>query len=256
MKGQPDDILVVTDLTKTYGQLQAVDGLSFTARTGEVLGISGPNGAGKTTMFDLISGVTPATSGQIEFDGKPIHGLSPDRICHAGLVRTFQMNASFDGLSILEAVLVGSIYGRRRTGVGTFLGVDRVALQRAEHALETVGLADRRHVLSADATVFEAKRAMIACAIATGPKLLMMDEPVGGLVPSEIEQITELVRDLKQTGVTIVLIEHVMRFLTALSDRILVMHHGRHLFSGSPADMMKDADVRAVYLGETEAVDA
>jgi branched-chain amino acid transport system ATP-binding protein len=251
---EPGDLLTVHDLTKSYGSLQAVDRLSFCAQAGEVLGITGPNGAGKTTMFDVVSGITAPSAGNVKFDGRDITDLGPDRICHAGLVRTFQFNATFAGLTLMESVLVGAMYGSYRPGWRAYFGAGRIARGRAEEAIDFVGLSDQRKQRIADAPVFEQKLAMIASAIATEPKLLMMDEPVAGLVPGEIDRVAELVLRLKDKGITILIIEHVMRFLTSFSTRILVMHHGAKLFEGAPDQMMRDQAVREVYLGANWAV--
>ena len=249
----PVNILSVSNLTRTYGSLRAVDGLDFAVRKGEIFGVSGPNGAGKTTMFDLVSGATPATSGQIRFNGCDILAQGPDAVCQAGLVRTFQLNAAFSGLTLFESVLVGATFGSDRAGFRTWFGTDRRARRRAQEAIDFVGLGAVQDTRAGQANVFDLKRTMIACALATEPKLLLMDEPVGGLVPDEIDRIAGLVQRLRDTGITIMLIEHVMRFLTALSDRILVMHHGSALFEGSPDDMMRNSDVRDVYLGKSQA---
>ena len=187
------DLLTVADLTKTYGRLAAVNRLSFSVKSGEILGVSGPNGAGKTTMFDLISGVTPMTEGKVTFDGVYIQGCSPDEICHAGIARTFQLNATFSGLSLFQSVLVGSSFGRRNPGLGNpglgiFAGINRDAQKQAQEAIEFVGLGDRAGLLLGNATVFEAKLSMIAAALATTPKMLLLDEPVGGLVPKRSRQ--------------------------------------------------------------------
>ena len=250
---KPVDLLTVADLTKTYGRLAAVNRLSFSVKSGEILGVSGPNGAGKTTMFDLISGVTPMTEGKVTFDGVNIQGCSPDEICHAGIARTFQLNATFSGLSLFQSVLVGSSFGRRNPGLGIFTGINRNAQKQAQEAIEFVGLGDRAGLLLGNATVFEAKLSMIAGALATTPKMLLLDEPVGGLVPKEADKVAELIKRIRERGITIVMVEHVMRILTALSDRILMMHHGARLFEGTPDQMLKDQLVREIYLGREMA---
>ncbi len=246
---KPADILQVSGLTKTYGSLQAVNGLNFAVRQGEIFGVSGPNGAGKTTMFDLVSGATPATSGDVQFNGRSLLGQSPDHICHAGLVRTFQLNAAFAGLSLFESVLIGATFGSHKMRASTWFRIDKAARKRAQEAIDFVGLGSAQDTRAGQANVFDLKRTMIACALATEPKLLLMDEPVGGLVPDEIDMIARLVENLRDSGITILLIEHVMRFLTSLSDRILVIHQGASLFEGTPDAMLRDPQVRQVYLG-------
>jgi branched-chain amino acid transport system ATP-binding protein len=218
-----------------------------------VLGIGGPNGAGKTTLFDVISGLIPADSGAIFLDGEPILGLPDYRICHAGLSRTFQLNAAFETLSVRENVLCASYYGPRNV---TFpkLRFDRGTHRRADEVLDFVGLNEVQGEIAQTLPILHRKLLMIASALATEPKLLLLDEPVGGLNPEEIETVMGLVRRLKRDhAMTIVLIEHVMRFLVALSDRVMIMHHGQKIYEGSPAGLTRDNTVVEVYLGERTA---
>lgn len=237
-------------LTRQFGALRAVDSLSLELRPGEVLGIGGPNGAGKTTLFDLLSGLVRPTSGQVTLNGIDITDVPPDRRCQLGLARTFQLNAGFDSLTAAQNVHVGALFGRGegRLFPGVFL--DRATRRRTREALERVGLADRAEASVATMPVLERKLLMIATAIVTEPKLLMMDEPVGGLTPDEIDQLHRVVESLKQDGLTILLIEHVMHFLMSLSDRVLIMHHGQKLFEGLPVEVSRDPEVVRVYLGE------
>ena len=245
-------MLLCEDVSRHFGALRAVDRLSFEIARGEVLGIGGPNGAGKTTLFDLISGLTRTTGGRISLDGVEITDLPPDRTCHLGLARTFQLNAGFETLSAVENVIVAALFGRRRK---LFPGIviDRAVKRRAYDALERVGLAERAHVRVEAMTVLDRKLLMVAGAIVMEPKLLMMDEPVGGLTPDEIARVRAVVSEIAAAGTTILLIEHVMQFLMSLSDRILIMHHGQKLFEGRPADMSRDPEVVRVYLGEKAA---
>jgi ABC-type branched-subunit amino acid transport system ATPase component len=242
-------MLVCDGVSKVYGALRAVDELSFSVGRGEVLGIGGPNGAGKTTLFDVISGLSPATSGKVQLDGRDITRSSPERICHLGVARTFQLNAAFDSLTVAENVLVAAYYGRDNRLFPTF-HVDRATRARTEEALALVGMADRARERVADLPVLDRKLLMIAGAVVTDPKLLLMDEPVGGLNPSEIAAVAEVVQRLiADRGLTVVLIEHVMRFLIQLSHRVLIMHHGRKLFEGPPDGLARDSQVVEVYLG-------
>ncbi len=220
--GQP--LLEVTEVTKSFGALVAVDRLSFTLSEGEVLGIGGPNGAGKTTLFEVISGLSPATSGSIRFAGRDITRESAEAICHAGIARTFQLNAAFDSLTIRENVEVAAQFGRANRGVPG-LRPDRHARATVDQALAVTGPADRPHRVAAK-------------------------EPVGGLTPGEIDRSVALVERLRAEGRSIILIEHVMRFLVQLSDRVLILHHGEKIYEGAPRGLVKDAQVVDVYLGQ------
>lgn len=243
-------LLSCHNVSKYYGSLAAVSGLSFDVMPGEILGIGGPNGAGKTTLFDVISGLTPASGGKIELDGKDISRLGPDKICHRGLLRTFQLNAGFDSMTVRENVLVSAYYGRRSIVVPT-LHFDRESQRQADMALELVGLTDAANRPVAEVPVLQRKLLMLAGAIACKPRILLMDEPAGGLSPSEIEHMIDLMRRLrKQLNLTVVLIEHVMRFFVALSDRVMIMHQGKKIYEGAPAGLMTDKTVVDVYLGE------
>jgi branched-chain amino acid transport system ATP-binding protein len=239
-------------VTKSYGALRAVDDLTFAVSKNEILGIGGPNGAGKTTLFDLISGVTRPDRGSIRIEGRELVGGSPDRICHLGLARTFQLNAAFESLSVRDNVRCASYFGGRRIVLpGT--RVDRVSRERAEAAIDLLGLGDFAVISAGKLPVLQRKLLMIASAIATSPRLLLLDEPVGGLTPHEIDGIVGVVERLRQRGLAIILIEHVMRFMTALADRVIIMHHGQKIFDGSAAAMARDSTVVGVYLGPTAA---
>ncbi|KQT63965.1 MULTISPECIES: ABC transporter ATP-binding protein [unclassified Aureimonas] len=244
-----DPILVCEDVTKRFGALAAVDGVSLSVRRGEIVGIGGPNGAGKTTFFDTVTGITPATGGRVLFEGAEISGLGADRICQLGIARTFQLNAAFESLTVRENVEIAAYFGRtRRSFPGFRLG--SAVRREAEAALDFVGLSDRAGETVASLPVLDRKLLMIAGAVATKPAMLFLDEPVGGLNVAEIDRIMDLVRKLKEAGLTIVLIEHVMRFLVALSSRVVIMHHGKVIFEGPPAAVAEDATVVETYLGE------
>jgi branched-chain amino acid transport system ATP-binding protein len=242
-------ILSCRGISKFYGAMAAVNDLSFDVRPGEVLGIGGPNGAGKTTLFDVISGLTALDRGSITFDGRDITGERPERLCHLGLVRTFQFNAGYDTLTARENVLVGAYFGHRKVTIPA-LRLPGVARRRAEAAMDLVGLADSRNAIVKNLPVYKRKLLMMASALATAPRLLMMDEPVGGLNPHEIDDVMAVVQRVRAAGVTIVLIEHVMRFLVALSDRVLIMHHGEKIYEGSAEGLVRDRTVVEVYLGD------
>ena len=242
-------LLSCRNVSKQFGALTAVDDLSFDLAAGEMLGIGGPNGAGKTTLFEVISGLNPATSGAVLFEGRDITRLAPEAICHAGIARTFQLNASFDRLSVRDNVKIAAYFGRsNRLMPGLRLG--RAVEDQVDAALQGVGWRGDQRSLAGQLPVLDRKLLMLAGALATQPKLLLMDEPVGGLNPQEIDEMMEAVRRIASTGVAIILIEHVMRFLVALSPRVLIMHHGEKIFEGPPQGLVKDRQVIDVYLGE------
>jgi branched-chain amino acid transport system ATP-binding protein len=252
MTADQSPILSCRDVSKRFGALTAVSHLSFDVTRGEVLGIGGPNGAGKTTLFEVISGLSPASEGSIILDGQDITSLAPHEICHRGVARLFQLNASFDGLTVLENVLVGGYFGQQNRFLPGWR-IDRESRRQAQALLDLVGLADKADQPMRLASILERKLVMLAGALATKPKLLLMDEPVGGLTPKEIDRVAEVVHQLPALGVTVLLIEHVMRFLTDLSDRVLIMHHGERLFEGLPDQLAHDPTVVSVYLGLTAA---
>ena len=249
-QGEETPLLSCKSVTKLYGAMAAVDKLSFEVRQGEVLGIGGPNGAGKTTLFDLISGLSPANEGRIMFEGHDLLRHAPHQICHLGISRTFQLNAAFDTMTVRENVLCASYYGHRNVFFPKF-HFDRAARARAEEAIAYVGLGDAASQVARQLPVLQRKQVMIACALVSQPKLLLMDEPVGGLNPHEIDEMLDLLRRVRrERGLSIILIEHVMRFLVALSDRIMIMHHGQKIYEGSAKGLAEDRTVVEVYLGE------
>ena len=233
-----------------FGALVAVNKLSFELEKGTILGIGGPNGAGKTTLFDVLSGLHSPDTGDIQLNGRSITGLPPHEICHEGIARTFQLNALFGTMSVMENVLIASQHGQKSIDFQRpyFNSSER---RRAESALELVGLSDKADLTAASLDILGQKLLMIAGAIATDPQLLLLDEPVGGLIPREIEQVEQIILNLThEREITVILIEHVMRFLTGLSDEILIMNFGEKLFQGSPEDLAGDKKVIDVYLGE------
>jgi branched-chain amino acid transport system ATP-binding protein len=241
-------ILVCRNLTKNFGALSAVKNLSFDLKAGETLGIGGPNGAGKTTLFDTISGLTPVTSGTVLFEGRDVTRLSAEQICHQGILRTFQLNAGFDSLTVAETTLAAAQFGRDDM-LWPGLRFNPAARKRSDEALALVGLARWRDSLTETLPILERKLLMIASAIAAQPKLLLLDEPAGGLTPREIDQMISVVEAVKAHGVSIILIEHVMRFLVRLSSRVIIMHHGEKIYEGPPDGLARDPLVVEVYLG-------
>ncbi|HYX84497.1 MAG TPA: ATP-binding cassette domain-containing protein [Gaiellales bacterium] len=234
-------------ITKLYGGLRAVDGVSFTVGTGEVLGIAGPNGAGKTTLFDTITGHTIATTGEIVLAGQSVRGTKIHHRCRLGLARTFQHPVVADTLTALENAYLAASFRRGRSGRRS--RKDDVAAGAA--ALAAVGLERHAETRAALLPVYDRKRLMLATALATDPLVLLLDEPFGGLNPQEIDDTIGLIRRIRGSGVAVVVIEHVMRALVALADRVLVMHHGAEIFVGTPQEMLSDRRVIEVFLGSS-----
>ena len=240
-------ILECQKVSKAYGGLLAVSDLSFAVEPGEVYAIVGPNGAGKTSLFDCISGVNPASSGVIRFRDREIQSLRAHDICRRGLARTFQTTVGFDSQTVLTNVLVGGTFGRE--GENPFLSFNASAKDAALDALALCGLADQQRAPAGSLPVLARKRLMLATALATRPQLLLLDEPFGGLNPAERTQMIDLIRLVGRTGVTILMIEHVMKAVQALANRILVIHHGQQIAEGTPSKVLRDPRVIEVYLG-------
>ena len=238
-------------LTKTFGALVALNHLSFEIEKGVVFGIGGPNGAGKTTLFDLICGITPVSSGDIVFNGQSIVGKRPFEVCHAGIARTFQLDAAFETMTVRENVLIASQHGGRRQAELPQLFFDRTQRIHADNIIETCGLKDKAEQIVSRLSIFDHKLMMIASALATRPSLLLLDEPVAGLIPAEIDKVESVIRKLiEDHSLTVILIEHVMRFLVGLSDQVMIINHGEKLYQGPAEGLAKDRQVVDVYLGE------
>jgi branched-chain amino acid transport system ATP-binding protein len=234
-------LLKVDGISKHFRGLLAVDRLSFDVPQGEVFAVIGPNGAGKTTLFNMIAGVFPADKGTIAFAGGRIDGLAPDKICQRGIGRTFQLVKPFPALSVEDNVIVGALLHRDRV-------VD--ARSHAHDVLRRLDLYDKRSARASSLTLPDRKRLEVARALATDPKLLLLDEVMAGLRPTETDRIVAILKDLnRETGLTILLIEHVMRAVMALASNILVLHHGASIAQGKPADVVRDRAVIDSYLG-------
>ena len=238
--------LEVMRVWKTFGGLVAVKDVSFKVAEGELLGIIGPNGAGKTTLYNVITGFYKPDRGRILFYGEDITGKPPHELAKKGLVRTFQLVKPFLGMTVLDNVLV-SIYMRH----GIVRGIDeREAVEEAREKLEFVGLLHRENVLAEALPHGEKKRLEIARALAVNPKLLLLDEPVGGLTPTEIDEIVELIRRIHEGGITVIVIEHNMRMVMNLCRRIIVLNFGEILAEGTPEEIASNPEVIKAYLGE------
>jgi len=235
-------ILEVEGLNKYFGGLAAVSGVDFYIEQGEILGLIGPNGAGKTTTFNLICGLDTPTSGVIGFKGEDITGLRPHQICRKNIAKTFQSVKLFFHMTVLENVLVGSLFGAS-------MGMSE-ARKAAEELLDFVGLSAKSGIPARGLTIYEQKRLEIARALATKPELLLLDEVMAGLTPTEVSSAVELIRKINDGGVTILMIEHVMHAIMGVSDRIIVLHYGRKLAEGTPQEISTNREVIEVYLGE------
>ncbi|MBI4292685.1 MAG: ABC transporter ATP-binding protein [Betaproteobacteria bacterium] len=235
-------LLEVQAVSKTFRGLRAVSDASFSVESGHIVALIGPNGAGKTTCFNMIAGTSAPDRGEIRFMGRRIDGLRADQICAAGIGRTFQLVKPFAGLSVLDNVVVGAL--QRTSHV-------REARQRALAILERLGLQDKRHHGAASLTLPDRKRLEVARALATQPRLLLLDEVMAGLRPTETDQMVSVFRRLnEEQGLTILLIEHVMRAVMTLSREIHVLHHGQLIASGAPEQVVRNPAVLDCYLGE------
>jgi branched-chain amino acid transport system ATP-binding protein len=237
-------ILEGNEVTKYFGGLAAVSRVDFHVEQGEVVGLIGPNGAGKTTLFNLISAALKPQSGIIRFKETNIKGLGPYKICRMGLARTFQTVKVFPNMPVLDHVVLGSYFGSS-PGMSS-----REALRNASEALEFMGLAAVKATPAKDLTLANQKRLEVARALATKPELLLLDEIMAGLNPAEVAQAMELVFKIRDLGVTIIMIEHVMKAIMNLCDRIMVLHHGQKIAEGTPQEIATSEKVIKVYLGD------
>jgi branched-chain amino acid transport system ATP-binding protein len=238
-------MLTVHGLTKRFGGFTALNGVSFEVRKGEILGLIGPNGSGKTTCFNCVSGALPATAGSIRFDEHEIAGLTPDAICHRGIARTFQIPRPFRKLTILENVAVAAHFGAEKRST------EAEARQRALEILDLVGLPADAHASTTLLGAGGLKKLELARALATHPALLLADESLGGLDPSEMSSAAEMLRRVRrELGVTIVWVEHIMATLMRIVDRVVVLDHGEKIAEGAPLEIAEDPRVVEAYLGE------
>jgi branched-chain amino acid transport system ATP-binding protein len=234
-------LLEVSNLTKRFGGLVANDGVSFSLAQGEILGLIGPNGAGKTTLFNSVAGFFAPTSGSIRLDGAPVAGLPPEQMAARGVARTFQIVRIFRSMTVLENAMVGAMLRTRARGA---------AENAAREMLAFAGLERRASDPASTLTVAEQKRLEIARALASGPRLLLLDEAMAGLNPGEVQEAVALVRRIRARGIACIVIEHVMEGVMPLADRMLVLENGKKIAEGAPAQVAADPAVIAAYLGE------
>lgn len=250
-------ILTLQDISKNFGGVQAIAKTSFAVDRGEIFGLIGPNGAGKTTMFNIITGAYSPSSGQVIFDGKSLSGVKPYEIVNLGIARTFQNIRLFSSLSVLENVLIGLnsstkySFAEAVLHLGRFSRAERVAKQKAYDILGELGIAKFADEFAKNLSYGAQRKVEIARALATNPKLLLLDEPVAGMNPSETDELACIIANLKNDkNLSILLIEHDMKFVNKLCDRVLVLDYGKVIFEGLPSDAVKDKEVITAYLGD------
>ena len=234
-------MLEVAGLKKSFDSIIVADDLDLVVAPGEAVGIIGPNGAGKTTLFNLIAGGLTPTAGSIRFDGRDLSKQPPQGRCRAGIGRTHQIPQPFENLTVFENLLVGAVYGRRKS--------EREVTQCCGAILERLGLIKRANTLAGSLTLLERKRLEMARALATAPRLLLLDEIAGGLTEGECLELVATIREIRQTGVAILWIEHVVHALLAVIDRLVVLNFGRKIAEGVPKEVIQLPQVRQIYIG-------
>ncbi len=237
-------LVTIEKLYKSFGGLQAINNVNLTINQGQILGVIGPNGSGKTTLFNLISGFIKPDRGQIFLENKEIAGASPYRICSEGIARTFQIVKPFMEMTVLRNVMVGRAYGSHP------INSMRQIRAESEDLLRFTGLRGKQEVVAEKLNLIDRKRLELTRALATQPKLLLLDEVMAGLNSAEIDQAVKLVQRIREKGITVVIVEHVIKAVLSLSDRIIVMHVGSQIADGTPEEIVNDQNVIKVYLGE------
>ncbi len=236
------DLLVGRNVTLVFGGIHAVDGVDFEIKQGEILGLIGPNGAGKTSMLNCISQIYPLSDGSIKFKDTELNGLGQSQVAHLGITHTFQIVRPFTGLTVCENVAIGSMFGSAGLGV-------RPAMAKADEMLCFVGLQECRDVRTTDIPTAYRKKLELARALCMEPDLILLDEVLAGLSPAGIEDVIRLIQRVRDLGVTVLMVEHVVRPMMRISDRVMVLHHGKKLTLGTPAEVSSDHEVIRAYLG-------
>ena len=237
-----EKVIVGEGVTKRFGGMTAVNHVDFELRKAEILGLIGPNGAGKTTLFNCISGFLSADEGTITFNGKKITGLSPDKICLLGLGRTFQTAKNFPDMSMRENVRMGALFGQK--------GISHMDAEKlTDEIMLFVGLEKYTHMAVPDMPLALQKRLEVARALATEPSVILLDELMAGLNPAEVDEAMALVRKIRENGITVLIVEHVMKAIMSICDRIIALHHGELIAEGTPDQIAKNPQVIEVYLG-------
>ncbi|GLH66988.1 ABC transporter ATP-binding protein [Geothrix edaphica] len=237
-------ILEIKNVSKFFGGLAANSDVSFSVEEGSIMGLIGPNGAGKTTLFNCITGYYPPSKGEIIFDGRRMNGLQPDKVCMLGMVRTWQKVRPLAKLSVVDNVMVGALARTSSLKHAREVAMEQLKVVRMEHRVD---------FLAGGLPIGERKKLEVARALATLPKLLLLDEVMGGLNPAESEEIIQLILDIKQRGLTQMVIEHDMKAIMRISDRIVVLTSGEKLTEGTPQEVVSNQDVIDAYLGESHA---
>ncbi len=238
--------LEVRNVTKRFAGLEALKNVSLDVEKGEILGLIGPNGAGKTTLFNIVSGVYLPTHGSIKFEGEDIIGLKPNEICKRGVCRTFQIVKPFPKMSVLRNVAVGSLLRKSSPAE---------AMKEAERLLALTELIEKKDVPAGSLTLAERKSLELTRALATNPKMLLLDEVAAGLNPTETDEIISLLRQIRKDGVTLFVVEHVMKAIMSVSDRIVVLSYGEKITEGTPSEVARDERVIRAYLGAEYSID-
>lgn len=240
-------LLELENVSKAFGGLQALSRVSFTVEAGEAVGLIGPNGSGKSTLFNVVTGTFPPSSGTVRFNGADITGLSAHQVSQRGIGRSFQSVRPFMNLTVLQNVVVGSLYG------SSAIASQNDARKRAEAVLELVNLADKASLPAHQLNVMQRKWLEIARTLATEPKLLLLDEFMAGLNPAEVQEGVEFIKRFKDLGITVIVVEHIMKAIMNCSDRIVVLNAGMKIAEGAPADIVENPQVISAYLGSSYA---
>lgn len=236
--------LEVQNLTKQFGGVKAVDDVSFSVQKGQIIALIGPNGAGKTTCFNIIAGAFDPSAGKVAFKGQNIAGKKPYELNHLGIARTFQIVKPLAKLSVADNLMVASLAKSKNV---------KEAKQKAENIMSLTHLDSLAHTIAGQLSIGNLKRLEVARALATKPELLLMDEPMGGLTPAEVDQAIELISEIRKMGITIVIIEHIMKAVMSVAEAIVVLQNGKMIASGNPQDVVKNEAVIKAYLGDAYA---